>query len=154
MVTKSRFDEFVRGRAESLASLSSRPASGAGVTLGPLDRVIDGDTIAYSVAHATIDRATRAATVRITGPAGALPGNADQIVVAGTAFWPLALARELDDLLLHLRFNEPEIGTLVFTTVGDPGAAALSTSCWLPMLITGSFGRSASTSRGCCGGSI
>ena len=91
-VTKSRFDEFVRGRAESLASLSSRPASGAGVTLGRLDRVIDRDTIAYSVAHATIDHVNACCDCEDDGPAETLPVNADEISQparrSGRSRWP------------------------------------------------------------------
>ena len=68
----------------------------------------------------TFDRAARRATVTVLGP-DALPGDLAGIHDAGAAFWPLAMARELDDAILHLRFNEPELGLIVFRSRGRPG---------------------------------
>jgi len=77
------------------------------------------DTITYPYVRAQLDRTARVATIVLEGPGDAPPSGVDSIVEQGVGFWPLALSRSLDDLLLHLRFNEPELGTLVFKSQGD-----------------------------------
>jgi benzoyl-CoA-dihydrodiol lyase len=116
---KSRFDDVVAERAQAAAARSDRPAGGPGIELTPLERTVDADGVSYSHVAVTIDRQLRAATVAITGPQVPRPADVDGIVAAGVSFWPLALARELDDALLHLRFNEPEVATVMFRTRGD-----------------------------------
>ena len=105
-------------RAQALAATSDRPSDAQGIALPPLDRKIDGDTIAYRHVRVELDRERRRATITILGPAQ-LP-DAAGIPLAGADFWPLAMAREVDDAILHLRFNEPELGILVFRSEGDP----------------------------------
>ncbi len=122
VVPKSGFNEAVRARAAVLAGQSDRPANGPGIELTPLTRAVAADAVGYPHVEASIDRLLRAATVTIRGPSGPLPATPDDVVAAAAAFWPLAAARELDDLILHLRFNEPEIATIVFRTVGDVDA--------------------------------
>jgi benzoyl-CoA-dihydrodiol lyase len=122
VVPKSGFDEAVRVRAAELAAQSDRPHHGPGIALTPLERAVEADGVRYPHVEASIDRELRAATVTVSGPAGALPSTPQAVVDAGAAFWPLAVARELDDLILHVRFNEPEVATLVFRTVGDVDA--------------------------------
>src|SRR4029077_18281953 len=68
-----------------------------------------------------LDRTKHQATITVRGPAE-LPADLAGIHAAGTGFWPLAMARELDDAILHLRLNEPELGILVFRSEGDPAA--------------------------------
>ena len=101
-----------------MAARSDRPPDGPGIELTPLERTVER-TGAYPHVVVTIDRQLRAATVTIAGPDDPLPADVDGIVAAGASFWPLAVARELDDALLHLRFNEPEVATIVFRTRGD-----------------------------------
>jgi len=120
----SRFEAAVEARAQALAATSDRPAEARGLRLGGIERRIEGERIRYRYVAADIDREMRACRIRIKGPAGAPPADIDGLVQAGDAFWPLALARELEDLILHLRHNEPEIGTLVMVSEGDLEAVA------------------------------
>jgi benzoyl-CoA-dihydrodiol lyase len=114
----STWEDKLRERALALAATSDRPSDAKGIALPPLDRKIDGDAITYRHVRVELDRERRRATITIRGPAQA-PGAAG-IHLASADFWPLAMARELDDAILHLRFNEPELGILVFRSEGDP----------------------------------
>jgi len=116
----SRFGAAIMERAKAYATRSNRPDDQRGVMLTPLERSIENDRIVYSTVRASIDRARRTATIRVHGPESEAPASIDAFVGEGTAFWPLRLARELDDMLLHLRFNEPGIGVLLFESVGEP----------------------------------
>ncbi len=120
----SRFEAAVAARAHALAAASDRPADAAGIRLRDPERRIGGGRILYRYVEADVDRETRACRIRVRGPAGAPPADVAGLVEGGDAFWPLALARELDDLVLHLRHNEPEIGTLVLASEGELEAAA------------------------------
>jgi benzoyl-CoA-dihydrodiol lyase len=113
-VPRSKLDNTLKERALALAAKSTRPDDEQGVPLGPVDRSIEGDSIAYGNVKAELDRSEGVATIMVNGPASKIPDTIDD------SFWPLAAARELDDLILHLRFNEPEVGTLVMKTSGDP----------------------------------
>jgi benzoyl-CoA-dihydrodiol lyase len=114
----SGWQEKLRERALALAATSDRPTDAKGIALPPLDRKIDGDAIAYRHVRVELDRERRRATITIRGPAQ-IPSAG--IHLSGADFWPLAMARELDDAILHLRSNEPELGILVFRGEGDPG---------------------------------
>jgi benzoyl-CoA-dihydrodiol lyase len=118
VVPPSAWEAAVTARALQLATRSDREGV-KGVPLTPLDRTIAGDAITYPRVRITLDRAARTATITILGPSD-VPGDLCGIHDSGAAFWPLAMARELDDALLHLRLNEPSIGLLVFRSVGDP----------------------------------
>jgi benzoyl-CoA-dihydrodiol lyase len=120
IVPNSRFDAAVKSAAEKLAAASDRPAAATGISLTPLDRRIEADAISYSAIKIEIDRSARRATITIHGPKQETPGSTDAMHRLGAQFWPLRLARELDDAVLHLRLNELEIGTLVFKSQGDP----------------------------------
>ena len=120
VVPPSAWEAKVRERALQLAKRSDRPAS-RGIALTPLDRTIDDDSMRYPHLRVTFHRAQRRADILLIGPED-LPGDVLGIHAAGATFWPLALARELDDAILHLRLNEPELGLLVFRTEGDPAA--------------------------------
>jgi benzoyl-CoA-dihydrodiol lyase len=118
----AQFQETVRARAEALAADSRRPAQAQGIKLAPLERRQTADTLDYQYVGVAIDRAARHATLTVNAPAGEQPRDAAGIEAAGVAWWPLLLARELDDAILHLRTNELDIGTWVLKTSGDPQA--------------------------------
>ena len=120
LVPRSRLFEVARQRAAELAARTDRPASARGVTLAPLHRTIEGDRIAYRHVTCAIDRRLGAAEITVAGPGTPPPADLAGIHALGAAFWPLALARALDDLILHLRTNEDEVGLWVFRTAGDP----------------------------------
>jgi len=115
---RSKLDEVAKRRAAELAARTDRPAGARGFTLTPLERTIEGDRIRYVHVACAIDRARGLAEITVGGPSAPPPADAAGIREAGCAFWPLALARELDDLILHLRTNEDEIGLWVFRTSG------------------------------------
>ncbi len=119
-VTSSRFKAAVAERAQALAAASDRPATGPGVTLGPLDPTVSADAIEYSSVSLKIDRAGRVATLIVRAPEAPIESTPDAIMAAGDKFWPLRAFREVDDAILRLRVNEPEIGTVVLKTEGDP----------------------------------
>ena len=122
VVAKSKFDETVTERATELAERSARPDGTAGVKLTPLQKQMADASITYSHVEVEIDREARVATVVIAGPGEEPPSSADGAVKQGADFWPLAVARELDDALLHIRFNELEVALIQFRTAGDPQA--------------------------------
>lgn len=119
---RGSWDEEIRARAEAAASASSRSgAAGEGVRLTELQRTIDGDTITYEHVTATIDRAKRTVDLTVAAPTVEPPADAEAARAQGVDYYPLALARELDDAILHLRTNELLIGTWVLRTTGDQG---------------------------------
>jgi benzoyl-CoA-dihydrodiol lyase len=121
VVSRSRLAEAVRRRARELAARTDRPADARGIALTPLARTLEGDRVTYGSVACAIDRSRGLAEITIDGPTAKPPTDARGIHAAGTGFWPLALARELDDLILHLRTNEEQIGLWVFKTRGDAG---------------------------------
>jgi benzoyl-CoA-dihydrodiol lyase len=122
IVPPSAWDERIAARAAMLAATSDRPSDARGITLAPLEREISGDTIIYPHLRLACDRANRRAEITVLGP-DEFPADLAGIHAAGAAFWPLALARALDDAILHLRANEPELGIIVFRSEGDPATA-------------------------------
>ena len=118
LVPRSRLDDAVAARAAALAEGSDRPADARGIVLPPLERTVSEDSIAYSHVHVALDRARGTATLTAAAPEAPPPAKPDAIHAAGAEFWPLALARELDDAILHLRFNEPALGTWILKTTG------------------------------------
>jgi len=115
---RSALDEVVKRRAGELAARTDRPAGARGVALTPLGRSIDGDRIRYRHVACDIDRGRGLAEITVNAPTEPPPADASGIHAAGDAFWPLAMARELDDLILHLRTNEETIGVWVLRTTG------------------------------------
>ncbi|OGL13169.1 MAG: benzoyl-CoA-dihydrodiol lyase [Candidatus Rokubacteria bacterium RIFCSPLOWO2_12_FULL_71_22] len=118
VVPRSRLDEVVRHRAREFAARTDRPAGGRGVALTSLARTLEGDEVRYRWVLCRVDRGRGVAEITVRGPAVPPPADLAALHELGCVFWPLALARELDDLILHLRTNEPEIGIWVFTTAG------------------------------------
>ncbi len=120
---RTKFEEESKNRALARAEASDRPADARGIELTELERTIEGDFIRYPNLEVRLDRELGAACFTLTGPsAKAVPATPDAITEAGAGFWALAACRELDDAILHLRFNEPEIGTWVLETKGDMSA--------------------------------
>ncbi|MEO7157641.1 MAG: 2,3-epoxybenzoyl-CoA dihydrolase [Vicinamibacterales bacterium] len=118
----SKFQESVAKHAQALAAKSDRPAAGPGITLGPLSPAIDGDVIQYKYVKGSIDREKRTCQLTISAPDSAQPASGEEYVTAGDSSWAVRAFREFDDALLRLRLNEPEIGTVIVRTVGDPEA--------------------------------
>jgi len=118
LVPRSRLEETVRQRAADFAARSDRPAGARGIALAPLERAMDPDRIAYRSVACVIDRSRGVAEITVAAPSAPPPADVAGVHDQGAAFWPLALARELDDLILHLRTNEEAIGLWVFKTAG------------------------------------
>jgi benzoyl-CoA-dihydrodiol lyase len=116
------FAETVRARALALAAGSDRPLDAKGVALSPLQCAIEPDALRYTTVSVEIDRARRTAVFTVLGPTGAQPGDIAGIEAAGASWYPLRMARELDDAILSMRTNELEIGTWLLKTQGDPAA--------------------------------
>ena len=114
----SRFKDAVAARAKALAAGSDRPG-GEGVALNPLKVTATDDALEYSSVSVQFDRARRTATLTVKAPAAAVEDSPEAILAAGDAFWPLRVFREIDDVLLRLRTNEPEIGTVVLKAEGE-----------------------------------
>ena len=112
------FAAKVQERAQALAAGSDRPAAAKGVALVPLARRIDTDALHYSQVTVEIDRAQRTATWTVRAPEGQQPSDVAGIEAAGPQWYPLVLARELDDAILQMRTNEPDIGTWLIKTRG------------------------------------
>lgn len=121
VVPNSKWADAVAARAREFAARSDRPRDAAGIRLAPLKREFDGDAIRYRHVAAEIQRDRRRVAVTVYGPANGAP-SIEEARAQGADFWPLAVARELDDLILHLRFNEPTIGLILFRTEGDAAA--------------------------------
>jgi benzoyl-CoA-dihydrodiol lyase len=114
-----QFAEKVKQRAEQLAAKSDRPADTKGVALPALTRTIDEAGYHYQTVDVLIDRKARRATLTVAAPSAAIANGIDGIVAAGASWWPLLMARELDDAILMLRTNDLEIGTWVLKTTGN-----------------------------------
>jgi benzoyl-CoA-dihydrodiol lyase len=121
-----KFQEVVRTRAQALVNDSTRPADAKGIKLTPLDRKLDGDGCYYKYVDVAFDRTARTATLTVRVPEGPQPLDPDAIHTAGDQWWPLAMARELDDAILMLRVNEPELGLLLLKTTGSIDAVLAS----------------------------
>lgn len=118
LAPRSRFEEFVRERAQDLAAREDRP-KGTGIQLTPLSPEISKDEVRYRHTVLSIDRHWRTATLLVKGPESGVPVTIADIHRLGADFWSLRTFREIDHALLHLRFNEPEIGLLLLNTEGD-----------------------------------
>ena len=116
-----QFAEMVKARALELAKLSDRPG-GRGVPLTALARHDTESGYRYSALEVHLNRAARTATLTVAGPEGPQPQTAEQMLAAGADWWPLKVARELDDAILSLRHNELEIGLWLLKTRGSADA--------------------------------
>jgi len=116
------FAQKVRERALELAQGSTRPPSAKGVALTKLNRTIEANLLRYEFVRVAIDRAQRLATFTVDAPRSPQPDSIEAITAAGAAWWPLQMARELDDAILSMRTNELDIGTWLLKTQGDAQA--------------------------------
>ncbi|NOZ41821.1 MAG: 2,3-epoxybenzoyl-CoA dihydrolase [Alphaproteobacteria bacterium] len=126
VVPGSRFDAAVRERALEMARGSDRPTAAAGVILTPLKKTVEENSIIYEYLNVQIDRHRHVATIIIQAPQNGISGamSVEDAVAQGADFWPLAVCRQLDDAILHLRLNELETGILIFKTAGDSAVVA------------------------------
>ena len=122
----AQFADTVKQRAEKLAAQSNRPANAQGVKLTPVERELSENSLSYANVNVEIDRSKRTATITVKAPQGEQPKTVEAIEKAGANWWPLAMGRELDDAILHLRTNELDIGTWLLKTQGDAAAVLAS----------------------------
>jgi benzoyl-CoA-dihydrodiol lyase len=122
VVPNSKWNDTVSARAKEIAARSDRPKGAKGIVLTPLDRKIEADHVSYSHVDIEIDGARGVATLTVRGPSEAVPATTEAAHALGAAFWPLTVARELEDAVLHLRTNDTEIGVILLRTEGDPAA--------------------------------
>ncbi len=118
-VLPAQFDARVHALAGEAADRSARPDDPNGITLTPLSRRTEDDAIVYGHVRATLHRTERRVDIVVSAPDAAPPPDAGAVIAQGADYWPLALTRELDDLILHLRTNETDLGTWVFRVVGE-----------------------------------
>src|SRR6202165_2852328 len=125
IVPNSKLDAKVAERAKEFAAASKRNGNSKGISLTPLTRTIDENSVRYGLVSVDIDRAARIATISIKAPDQAPPADIDGMIAQGASFWALQVARELDDAILHLRINKIDIALLGLNTVGvTPGLLA------------------------------
>jgi benzoyl-CoA-dihydrodiol lyase len=120
VVPGSKFDEAVAARAREFAAKSPRNGAASGIKLTPLTRKFASDSVEYGSLSVEFARVERIATITLRGPTAPPPVSADAMAALGAEFWPLNLARELDDALLHIRLNELDVAAIVFKSSGDP----------------------------------
>jgi benzoyl-CoA-dihydrodiol lyase len=118
VVPGSKLDATVTQRAKEFAARSQRPVDAKGIKLGPLKRTRTISGADYSTLSVAI--ADRLATITVRGPDAPPPASADAMVEQGAQFWPLRLARELDNAILDLRLNELDTAVIIFKSAGDP----------------------------------
>ncbi len=119
VVKPARFEAAVRERAQALAQGSDRPAGEQGIALTPVQRTESADSLSYRYVDIQLDREKRQATWTVRAPEGSVQTELQEILAAGAAWWPLQMARELDDAILSMRTNELDIGTWIIKTEGD-----------------------------------
>jgi benzoyl-CoA-dihydrodiol lyase len=120
IVKPQQFAEYIKQRAQELAAKSDRPADAKGVLLTPLKRTIDESGIHYKYVDIQFDRAARTVTLTVTAPESVKEGTLEEVLAAGANWWPLQMARELDDVILTLRTSELDLGLWLIKTTGNP----------------------------------
>lgn len=119
VVKSAKFKEHIKQRAVELAAQSDRPADAKGIALTQLERKIDDAGYHYEFVDAQIDAKSRRATLTVSAPKTAQPSDLPDILAAGANWWPLQMARELDDAILMLRTNNLDVGTWLIKTRGN-----------------------------------
>ena len=122
VIANSKFDQTVQGRALEFAAASDKAGASQGIELGPLERQITDDGIAYEHINVTLDRSHRRAEITLKGPSTPAPADMAQLQAQGDQAYLFKLCRELEDAILHLRFNEMDLGLWVFKSQGDCAA--------------------------------
>jgi benzoyl-CoA-dihydrodiol lyase len=120
VVPRVRWQEAIAERARDAAGSAGRLPGGPGIELAELEKTRTDAAVSYAHVTALLDPERGVAEITVPGPSADAPASMDDVYAQGAAFWPLAVARELDDLILDLRTNETEIGTWVLKTTGDP----------------------------------
>src|ERR1700754_131145 len=118
-VPNSKLEAKVAERTKEFAAASKRNGNGKGIALAPLTRSFDDNGIRYGLVSVDINRAERIATISIKAPEAAAPADIDGMIAQGTSFWPLQVARELDDAILHLRITAQQGALISFKSHGD-----------------------------------
>jgi len=116
------FGATVKARAMALADTSDRPRDAVGIQLTPIGRDVEESRIRYKYVDVQLDRGRRTATVTVSGPEPPAPTAIAEVLAQGASWWPLAMARELDDAILHLRTNEAALGLWLLETRGNAEA--------------------------------
>jgi benzoyl-CoA-dihydrodiol lyase len=122
LAAPANFAKSIQDRAAKLAETSSRAVAVKGIELHPLERKIDDSGYHYKLVDVDFDRDARTATITIRAPKENQPQTIDGIHAAADSWWPLKMARELDDAILMLRANEPELGLWLLRTEGEISA--------------------------------
>jgi benzoyl-CoA-dihydrodiol lyase len=120
VVSGSKFEDAVTARAKDVAAKSKRGAAVEGIKLTPLSRTFSANAVDYGFVSVEFDRGGRIATITLRGPTTPPPASAAAMVALGAEFWPLQLARELDDAILNIRLNEFDVAAIAFKSTGDP----------------------------------
>jgi benzoyl-CoA-dihydrodiol lyase len=121
-VKPQQFAEHVKQRALKLAEASDRPAHAKGIVLTPLERTVDEAGLHYEFVDAQVNREARTVTLTVRAPKSADVDTVDKAHAAGAKWWPLQMARELDDAILNLRTNELDLGLWLLKTIGNAEA--------------------------------
>jgi len=121
-VKPQQFAEHVKQRALSLAAQSDRPARANGVALTPLKRTIDEAGLHYGYVDVQCNREARTATITVRATESMTEDTLEKVIAAGANWWPLQMARELDDAILTLRAGELDLGLWIFKTTGNADA--------------------------------
>jgi benzoyl-CoA-dihydrodiol lyase len=130
VVPGSKFEEAVAQRAKEFAAKSKRKGDGKGIALTPLKRQRRETRVEYETVSVALDRTARLATITVRGPEAPPPASVEAMVAQGADFWPLKLARELDDAILDIRVNEFDIAAIVFKSSGE-GAQVIAYDTFL-----------------------
>jgi len=118
VIKPQQFAEHIKQRALKLAEQSDRPANASGVVLTPLKRMVDAAGLHYEFVDVQLNRAARTATITVRTPDSATENTLEKVIAAGAKWWPLQMARELDDAILSLRTSELDLGLWIFKTAG------------------------------------
>src|SRR5262249_9358262 len=120
IVKPQQFMERVKARAAELADKSVAPADAKGIVLTPVERTLDDSGVHYKYVDAQLHREARTVTLTVRAPESAVEDSVEKALAAGASWWPLQMARELDDAILHLRTNELDLGLWLIKTAGNP----------------------------------
>jgi benzoyl-CoA-dihydrodiol lyase len=122
VVKTQQFSEHVKQRARALAEQSDRPSNAEGVALTPVKRTVDEAGLHYEYVDAQLNREARTVTLTIRAPESVPAYTIESAIAAGASWWPLQMARELDDAILTLRTNELDLGLWILKATGKPEA--------------------------------
>ena len=122
VVKPQQFAEHVKQRALKLAELGDRPSKAKGVALTPVQRTVDEAGLHYEYVDAQVNREARSVTLTVRAPKAVPMQSIESVLAAGASWWPLQMARELDDAILTLRTSELDLGLWIIKTTGNPDA--------------------------------